>query len=261
MLIPSWYLKRKNDDKVPEEIPEGVPEVPEELLTALDDASSETDSESVLETLPMEESDSVPGSDDETEPIRDTSMLAESEEDSGSATVQKAKTAGYCDPSKYYILGTVTALALILLGAMSGYIGLYQLLKRGMKTREDKEAPGEVYTDSSWESHGQPGGIGEAESGEGSGRGRRAQVNRFRDSCHVFPEVFAAELAQLYKSMGADPSPLPACPFCALADGASSQDHWISLDSPQPTPSWCPCYQHQQEYFILEDDDFFSDNT
>ncbi|RMC16674.1 hypothetical protein DUI87_06613 [Hirundo rustica rustica] len=177
-----------------------------------------------------------------------------------SAAGQKAETAGHCDPSKYYVLGTVAALALLLLGAVAGYIVMYQLLKRDLETQEDKERPGQVYADSSWGSHGQPRGNGGAKSGEGPGMDERAQASRFKESCHLFPEVFAAELAQLYKNMGADPSPLPTCPSCDLADSASSQDHWISLDSPQPTPSWCPCYQYQQEYFILEDDDYFSDS-
>lgn len=121
------------------------------------------------------------------------------------------------------------------------------------RKKEDKEAPRQVSTDTSWACHGQPRGRGETESGEGAGRGERARANRFGDSCHLFPEVFAAELAQLYKNMGADPSPLPMCPFCALADGASSRDHWISLDSPQPTTSFCSCYQYLQEHFMLED--------
>ncbi|RMC16675.1 hypothetical protein DUI87_06614 [Hirundo rustica rustica] len=227
MLIPSWYLKQ---------------------------------SETVLGTIPLEGIDSVPGSHEEIKPIEGTSPLVQPEEFSGSAAGQKAETAGHCDPSKYYVLGTVAALALLLLGAVAGYIVMYQLLKRDLETQEDKERPGQVYADSSWGSHGQPRGNGGAKSGEGPGMDERAQASRFKESCHLFPEVFAAELAQLYKNMGADPSPLPTCPSCDLADSASSQDHWISLDSPQPTPSWCPCYQYQQEYFILEDDDYFSDS-
>lgn len=127
------------------------------------------------------------------------------------------------------------------------------------RSQEDIEEPREVYNDSSW-AH-QSRGEGEGESGEGPGRDERAQDNRSGDSCHLFPEVFAAELAQLYKNMGADPSPLPTCPFCALADGASSRDHWISLDSPQPTPSFSSCYQCQQEHFILEDKGYFRDSV
>ncbi|XP_053787654.1 uncharacterized protein LOC128802464 isoform X4 [Vidua chalybeata] len=41
MLIPSWYLKRNNYDKVPEEFPEGFPDVSEELLNTLHEAPSE----------------------------------------------------------------------------------------------------------------------------------------------------------------------------------------------------------------------------
>ncbi|XP_072778828.1 uncharacterized protein [Taeniopygia guttata] len=253
MLIPSWYLKWQNYDKGPEEFPEGFPEFPEELPKALDEVPSETDSEPVPETFPKEGDVSVPGSDEEREPIQDTSTPAQHEEYSGSAAVQKAKTAGqHCDPSKYRILGAVAASALFLLGAAVGYIIVYRLLKRDNRTQKDKEATGQDW-DSSWESRGVV--RDEAESREGPGSGERGQANRFRDSCHLFPEVFAAELAQLYKNMGADSSPLPTCPFCALAGGASSRDHWISLDSPQPTPSWCPCYQYQQEHFILEDSD------
>ncbi|XP_063275810.1 uncharacterized protein LOC134562372 [Prinia subflava] len=266
LLIMCCSLQGKDYDKVPGGFPggfpEGFPEVPEDLLTAWDEASSERDDENpdVLETIPMEESDSVPGSDTKIEPIQDTNPLIEPQEFSGSAAGQKAETAGHCDPSKYYILGTVAASALLLLGAVCGYIVMYQLLKRDRRTQEDKEALGQDYTGSSWERRGHPRGKGEAESGGGPGRDETAQGNRFRDSCRLFPEVFAAELAQRYKNMGADPSPLPTCPFCDLADGASSQDHWISLDSPQPTPFSCSCCQYQQEYFILEENDYFSDS-
>ncbi|XP_064278738.1 uncharacterized protein LOC135302269 [Passer domesticus] len=253
VLTPSSYLKRMNDDKVPEEFPEGLPDVPEELLAALHEAPSETDSETVPETLAVEESDIVPGSHEKREPIEDTRTLAEPEEYSGSSGGQKAEAAGHCDPSKYYILvGTVAASALLLLGAVSGYVVMHQLLKRDRRSQEDKEATGQDW-DSPWESCGQP--RGEAESGEGAGSGERAQGNGFRDSCRLFPELFAAELAQLYKNMGADPSPLPTCSFCALADNASSQDHWISLESPQPTASSWPSYQYLQDYYLLEDDD------
>ncbi|XP_064260125.1 uncharacterized protein LOC135290181 isoform X1 [Passer domesticus] len=242
-----------NDDKVPEEFPEGLPDVPEELLAALDKAPSETDSETVPETLAVEESDSVPGSHEKREAIEDTSTLAEPEQYSGSSGGQKAQTAGHRDPGKYYILvGTVAASALLLLGAVSVYLVMHQLLKRDRRSQEDKEARGQDW-DSSWESCGQP--RGEAESGEGAASGERAQGKGFRDSCRLFPELFAAELAQLYKNMGADPSPLPTCSYCALADNASSRDHWISLESPQPTASSCPSYQHQQDYYLLEEDD------
>ncbi|XP_053860365.1 uncharacterized protein LOC128822634 isoform X1 [Vidua macroura] len=235
MLIPSWYLKRNNYDKVPEEFPEGFPDVSEELLNTLDEAPSETDSETVLETFPMEENGSLPGSDEEREPTEDTSTLAEPGEYSWSAAGQKAKTAGQWEFSKNYILASVAVSALLLLAAVVGYIIMYQLLKRDIRTQEDKEATRQDW-DSTRESCGLP--RCEAES-----------------SCRLFPEVFAAELAQVYKNMGTDRSPLPTCSFCALADGASSRDHWISLDSPQPTPFWCPCYQYQQEHFILEDND------
>ncbi|TRZ06462.1 hypothetical protein HGM15179_020646 [Zosterops borbonicus] len=249
----SAHLLSMRNFQVPEEFPEGFPEVPDELLTPLDEAPS--DSDTVLDTFPNEEGGIVPGSNEEIQPIQVISPLAEHEKFSGSATGQKAGNAGRCDPSKYYILGTVAALALLLLGAVFGYIVMNQLLKRDMRTQKDKEAPGQVDTASSWNSYCQPGG--EAKS-EGPGRDERTQASRF--SCRLFGEVFAAELAQLYKNMGADPSPLPTCPSCDLADSASSRDHWISLDSPQPTPSWCPCYQYQQEYFVLEDDDYFSDS-
>ncbi|RMC16672.1 hypothetical protein DUI87_06611 [Hirundo rustica rustica] len=56
-----------------------------------------------------------------------------------SAAGQKAETAGHCDPSKYYVLGTVAALALLLLGAVAGYIVMYQLLKRDLKPRKTKK--------------------------------------------------------------------------------------------------------------------------
>ncbi|XP_056370479.1 uncharacterized protein LOC130265416 [Oenanthe melanoleuca] len=270
-LIPSWYLKRKASDKFSEEFPgrfpegfpeaflEGIPEVPDELLPAVDEApSEETDSETVSGTFPMEEPISLPVYDEETEQIQDTNTLAEPEQYSGSAPGQKGKTDGRGDPSKYYILGIITAAALLLLGALAGCLVVYVLLKRRMRTQEDKEAPRQVSTDSSWPCHDQSRDTGETESEEGPGTGKRAQANSFGDSCHLFPEVFAAELAQLYKNMAADPSPLPTCPSCALADGTSSRDHWISLDSPQPTPSFCFCYQYQQKHFILEDNDCFS---
>lgn len=45
--------------------------------------SSETDSETVLETFPLEESISVAGSDEETEPIKDTGTLGEHDQYAG----------------------------------------------------------------------------------------------------------------------------------------------------------------------------------
>ncbi|XP_059692638.1 uncharacterized protein LOC132322293 [Haemorhous mexicanus] len=233
-------------------VPEGFPDVAEELLTTLDEDPSETDSETLPETFPMEENDSVPGPDEEREAIQDTSTVAKPQEYSESAARQKAETPEQWDFSKKYLLASIAVSSVLLLVAVVGYIVMYQLLKRDIRAQEDKEATGQDW-DSSWESCGLP--RVETESAEGSGSGERPQAKRVGDSCPLFPEIFAAELAQLYKNKRADPSPLSTCPFCALADGATSRDYWITLDSPQPTASWCPCCQYQEEYFMLDDED------
>ncbi|XP_074388803.1 uncharacterized protein LOC141727197 [Zonotrichia albicollis] len=199
VMIPSWNLKRKNYDTVPE----GFPDVAEELLTALEEAPS------------------------------------------GSA-------AGQWESSKKYLLASLAVSAVLLLAAVIGCIVMYQLRKRDTRAQEDIEASGQDW-DSSWESRGLL--RDETESGEGPGSGEGPQANGFRDSCRLFPEIFAAELAQLYKTMQADPSPQTTCPSCALAEGATSRDHWVSLESPLPTASWCACHQYQQEYFMFEDED------
>ncbi|XP_064498901.1 uncharacterized protein LOC135407627 [Pseudopipra pipra] len=194
MLIPSWYLKRKNSHEFPEEFSEAHPEIPEEVETDLEEAPS------------------------------------------GSATLEKVETAGHWEPGKNYILGTAAAFSVLLLG-----IALCCIVMSRLRRKD---------TDKS-----------KAESEEGTGRGKRDQANtKFDNSCRLSPGIFAAELAQLYRNMGTDPAPLPACPSCSLADGASSRENWVSLDSLQPTPSWCPCYQYQQGYFTSEDDDSLMDN-
>ncbi|XP_017679194.1 PREDICTED: uncharacterized protein LOC108501615 isoform X2 [Lepidothrix coronata] len=189
------------------------------------------------ETFQMGGSDRVPVSGEEGEAIQGTRAPAQLQRcPRGSATLEKAKTADYQGLSKNYILGTVAASAVLLLTIMVCAIVMSRLRRRD--------------TDKS-----------KAESGEGAGRGERDQANtKFNNSCRLSPGIFAAELAQLYRNMGTDPTPLPACPSCSLADRASSRENWVSLDSLQPTLSWCPCYQYQQGYFTSDDDDSLMDN-
>ncbi|XP_027567892.1 uncharacterized protein LOC113983192 isoform X2 [Pipra filicauda] len=207
-----------------------IPVVPKELLRALEKAASEMEPETVQkETFQMGGSDRVPFSGEEIQAMPDTST-------SGSATLEKVETAGHWEPGKNYILGTAAAFSVLLLG-----IALCCIVMSRLRRKD---------TDKS-----------KAESGEGAGRGEGDQANtKFNNSCRLSPGIFAAELAQLYRNMGTDPAPLPACPSCSLADGASSRENWVSLDSLQPTPSWCPCYQYQQGYFTSEDDDSLMDN-
>ncbi|XP_027528786.1 uncharacterized protein LOC113962190 [Neopelma chrysocephalum] len=187
------------------------------------------------ETFQMGESDRVPVSGEEGEAIQGTRTPAQLQKRPlRSATLEKAETAGYQGLSKNYILGTAAALAVLLLAIMVCATVMSRL--RGRDTDKSK-----------------------AESGEGAGRGEREQANtKFNNSCRLSPGIFAAELAQLYRNMGTDPAPLPACPSCSLADRASSRENWVSLDSLQPTPSWCPCYQYQQGYFTSEDSVLFN---
>ena len=105
------------------------------------------------------------------------------------------------------------------------------------RTQRDEEALGQADADSAWKSGDQAKDKGKAESGEGTKKGEIAQESElFNNSSSPSPWALAAELAQLYRSVGTDPSPLPACPSCSLTDVASSLDTWISLDSPQPKP-------------------------
>ncbi|XP_051624196.1 uncharacterized protein LOC127461011 isoform X5 [Manacus candei] len=227
MLIPSWYLKVKDSQK--------IPVVPKELLRALEKAASEMEPKAVQkETFQMGERDRVSVLGD-GEAIQGTRTPAELQKRPlRSATLEKAETADYQGLSKNYILGTAAASAVLLLTIMACAIVMSWLRRKD--------------TDKS-----------KAESGEGAGRGERDQANtKFNNSCRLSPGIFAAELAQLYRNMGTDPAPLPACPSCSLADRASSRENWVSLDSLQPTPSWCPCYQYQQGYFTSEDSVLFN---
>nr|XP_030113448.1 uncharacterized protein LOC115490968 isoform X1 [Taeniopygia guttata] len=157
MLIPSWYLKRKDSQK--------IPVVPKGLLRALMKTASETDHEIVQKKIyPMGESNSVPGSDEEAEGVMDTRTPAQDERHIGrSAAVQKAKTAGQLEFSKNYILVSAAVSALLLLAAVVGYIIVYELLKRDKRIQGDKEASMESNTYSVWDSKDHSKIKGEAE--------------------------------------------------------------------------------------------------
>ncbi|XP_056370567.1 uncharacterized protein LOC130265491 [Oenanthe melanoleuca] len=140
MLIPSWYLKRKDLQR--------IPVVPKGLLTALVKAASERDHEIVQkEILPMEEKSSMPGLDEETEAVTDTSTLGQHESYSErSAPGQKAETAGQWQLSKRYILTSIAVSAVLLLSALIGYTVMYQLLKRDVKNQGDEGVSTECNT-------------------------------------------------------------------------------------------------------------------
>ncbi|XP_064259143.1 uncharacterized protein LOC135289475 isoform X2 [Passer domesticus] len=146
VLIPSWYLKRKDSQR--------IPVVPKGLLRALVKAASERDHELVQKNIyPMGESNSVPGSDEEIEGVTDTRTSAQHERHSGkSAAGQKVETARGLAFSKNYILASVAVSAVLLLGAVFGYIVMYELLKRDRQLQEDKEPSTESHTYSFWDS-------------------------------------------------------------------------------------------------------------
>ncbi|KAM6249572.1 uncharacterized protein M6G45_009689 [Spheniscus humboldti] len=195
-------------------------------------------------------SHTVPVSDEEREAMQETGTP-------GADAGKKAEAADREELRKYYIPGTAAALGVLLSGIVVSCIVISRRRKRDPRTQRDEEAAGQADTDSAWKREDQTRDTGKAESGEGTKKGEVAQANEiFNNSSSPSPWIFAAELAQLYRNMNADPSPLPTCPSCSLTDGASSLDTWISLDSPQPNPFWCPCYQYQQGYCTSEDDDF-----
>ncbi|XP_050770241.1 uncharacterized protein LOC127028523 isoform X2 [Gymnogyps californianus] len=192
----------------------------------------------------------VPVSDEEREAMQETGTP-------GADAGKKAEAAGREELRKYYIPVTASALGVLLLGIVVSCVVIARLRKRDPRTQRDQEALGQADTDSAWKSEDQTRDKGKAESGEGTRKGEVAQANEiFSNGSSPSPWPFAAELAQLYRNVSADPSPLPACPSCSLTDSVSSLDTWISLDSPQPNPFWCPCYQYQQGYCTSEDESF-----
>ncbi|XP_016160069.1 PREDICTED: uncharacterized protein LOC107604265 [Ficedula albicollis] len=117
MLIPSWYFKQRDHEIVQKEI------------------------------LPMEEKSSMPGSDEETEALTDTSTPAQHESRSGrSAPGQKAESAGQWQLSMKYILTSMAVSAVLLLAALVGYTVTYQLLKGDVRNQGDERASTECNT-------------------------------------------------------------------------------------------------------------------
>ncbi|XP_027739529.1 uncharacterized protein LOC114057438, partial [Empidonax traillii] len=140
MLIPSWYVKVKDSQK--------IPVIPKELLSALEKAASEMKPESVQETFQMGESDRVPvsGEDGKTRQGTRTSALLQ-RRPLRSATLEKAETAGYQEPGKNYILGTAAASGVLLLGIVVCCIVMSRLRRKDTRTQGE----GQAHTDSFWE--------------------------------------------------------------------------------------------------------------
>ncbi|XP_032532125.1 uncharacterized protein LOC116780874 isoform X1 [Chiroxiphia lanceolata] len=131
MLIPSWYLKVKDSQK--------IPVVPKELLRALEKAASEMEPETVQkETFQMGERDRVPVL-GEGEAIQGTKTPAQPQGHPGrSASLGKDETAQ--ELSKNYILGTAAAFSVLLLGIAVGCIVMSQLM-RDTRTQGDEASP------------------------------------------------------------------------------------------------------------------------
>ncbi|KAK2543932.1 hypothetical protein Q9966_002781 [Columba livia] len=208
---------------------------------------TEMDYETEQKTFPRGSSHSVPASDEETE-----TMAATGTPGAGAGT--KAEAAALEGLREHYIPVTAAVLAVPLFAVVAACIVISRLRKRAPRSQGDEAAAEQVDAASAWKGEDQTKDQGQAESGEETQKGETAQESElFCNSSSPSPWIFAAELAQLYRNMSADASALPV-PSCSLPRGASSPDTWISLDSLEPQPFWCPCYQYQKGHCSSDDD-------